>query len=260
MQRARRRVLLLQILLSFLLLQEGGARTAWSLSHHQPPNKSSALAYQPLFSFFRRGDAAAHFTEKRSRRRRKQQHPSKSSTGGSSNKKRNTSRKDDSGGSGDGGLRIVVLPAWWARLWYIVTALNPALAVIFNDYAKMVGVMYKPPKQHYLAKTYETIFFFARLKPRVSFAIGAILRALHLTTALQYAFDPTAGVGFGLNIICLFAHSRWPAVGVLGWSATKQMWKLLGARPPRGLSVPITISMRKEKDPEVVTRGYRLGL
>jgi len=158
---------------------------------------------------------------------------------------------------------IVVVPPKWARFWYTATAFNPTLAVIFNDYSRMVEPLrqLQTQQQQYrlVRSTYETIFFFAKLKPRVSFAIGAILRALQLTTALQYAFDPSAGVGFGLNIICLFAKSRWPAVTVLGWSATKIPWKMLGACPPKGLAVPITISMRKDKG-DAVIQGYRLGV
>ena len=140
-----------------------------------------------------------------------------------------------------------VLPKTWARLIYTMTAWNPALAVLFNDYAKMVRPFrpYQTQKQqhHALAKTYETLFFFARLKPRVTFAIGAMLRALQLTTAFQYVFDPSAGIGFGLDILCLFARSRWPATIVLGWSVTKPFWKFLGANPPSGLPVPISISV-----------------
>jgi hypothetical protein len=141
-------------------------------------------------------------------------------------------------------------PLTWTRLLYIFSAWNPGLAVLFNDYARMVEPFRRAPQTpHRLARTYETLFFFARLRPRVSFAIGAALRALQLTTAFQYVFDPTSGVGFGLNIICLFARSRWPATIVFGWSITKPMWTLLGARPPSGLPVPISISMRKEKSP-----------
>ena len=32
-----------------------------------------------------------------------------------------------------------------------------------------------------------------------------------VSTALQYVFDPAVGIGFGLDILCLFAQSRWPA-------------------------------------------------
>eukprot|EP00977_Amphora_coffeiformis_P011748 scaffold2868_cov171-Amphora_coffeaeformis.AAC.1 len=132
-----------------------------------------------------------------------------------------------------------VLPKLWARFMYVLTALNPALAVFCNDYAKMMGP-YRPVRTQHL-------FFFARLKPRVTFTIGAMLRALQLTTAFQYVFDPSVGMGFGLDVLFLFAQSKWPATIVLGWSVTKPFWKALGANPPSGLPVPISISMVKGK-------------
>lgn len=147
----------------------------------------------------------------------------------------------------------VVISKRCARLLYILTALNPGLAVLFNDYNRMLPdffLRHKIPTrpQHRLAKTYETLFFFARLKPRVSFAIGAGLRALQMTTALQYVFNPVAGVGFGLNILCWYARSQWPATIVLGWALGNPFWKLLGACPPSSTpGVPITFVMRKEK-------------
>ena len=115
----------------------------------------------------------------------------------------------------------------WARVLYFVSAFNPLLAVLFNDYSRMMEFHDNSPK-HVLAKTYETLFFFAKLKPRVSFAIGAVFRALQLTTAFQYVFDPSIGVGFGLNLLALWAKSRWPATIVLGWTVTKPFWKILG--------------------------------
>eukprot|EP00966_Prymnesium_polylepis_P166989 3860221-Prymnesium_polylepis.1 len=94
-----------------------------------------------------------------------------------------------------------------------------------------------------IAKTYNTLFYFARFKPRVAFTIGSMLRALQMTTAFQFVFDPVAGVGTGLNLICLFAGSRWPAVIVLGWAVTKQFWTILGARAPSGVPFPIQLSL-----------------
>ena len=151
--------------------------------------------------------------------------------------------------------RSLVLPRKWARILYSISALNPTLAVLFNDYSRMLQPFrpLKKQQQHALARTYETIFFFARLKPRVSFAIGAMLRALQLTTALQHVFDPSAGVGLGLDMLSLFARSRWPATLVLGWSATAPAWRALGAHPPSGLPVPIAISMRPTTMPSTAS-------
>ena len=137
---------------------------------------------------------------------------------------------------------------------------NPILAVWHNDYSRMWEPVPRMQTKHVLAKTYETLFFFAKLKPRVSFAIGAMFRALQLTTAFQYVFDPSIGVGFGLNLLALWAKSRWPATIVLGWTLTKPMWKIFGACPPSGLPVPITVTWKTPKDVPVASKGYRIGL
>lgn len=180
-----------------------------------------------------------------------------------SNQNDNSNSSPDNSNNSDPKERIIYnlcIPTPLARFLYTVSALNPLIAVLFNDYSRMKTMRMQPRQTHYLARTYETLFYFARLKPRVSFSIGAMLRGLQLTTAFQYVFDPTAGCGLGLNLICLFARSRWPATVVLGWALTKPMWKILGACPPSGLPVPITISLKAPKDAPVVTKGYRIGL
>ena len=130
-----------------------------------------------------------------------------------------------------------VLPRIWSRIFYSISALNPFLAVVFNDYTRMVLLAPRSRPSY-------PLIFFTRLKPRVSFAIGAILRALQMTTAFQYVFDPTIGVGLGLDLVCYLAQSRWPATIVLGWSVTPRLWHALGAAPPSSRPVPISISMR----------------
>jgi hypothetical protein len=152
----------------------------------------------------------------------------------------------------------------WSRFLYILSAVNPFLAVFFNDYSQMcdfIPHIQTAKNVNVLSRTYETLFFFARLRPRVSFAIGAAFRALQLTTAFQYIFDPSVGVGFGLNLLCLYAKSRWPATIVLGWALSKPVWKVLGACPPTGLPVPIRISLKEiSKEAPVASKGYRIGL
>ncbi|KAL1521233.1 hypothetical protein AB1Y20_020905 [Prymnesium parvum] len=146
-----------------------------------------------------------------------------------------------------GGSARRVLPRPCGRMLYLLSAVNPALAVLHNDYLRGVPVLLprpaspKPPSS--LARTYGTLFYFARLKPRVAFTIGAMLRGLQLTTAIQFVFDPVAGVGAGLNLMCLFAGSRWPAAVVLGWAATKQWWQFLGAYSPSSVPFPIRLSL-----------------
>ena len=70
---------------------------------------------------------------------------------------------------------------------------------------------------------------------------------LTVPTALQWVFDPSAGVGCGLNLLGLFSSSRWPAHVVLGWSLSKGLWKWLGAEPPAKLSVPIDVKARRSR-------------
>ena len=59
---------------------------------------------------------------------------------------------------------------------------------------------------------------------------------------LQYVFDPSAGVGAGLNLLCLTVFSKWPPAFVCGWALTKPFWQLLGARAPT-VRVPIGVSV-----------------
>ena len=80
-----------------------------------------------------------------------------------------------------------VLPRAWARRLYCATSINPLLAVAFNDYTSHIrmplvtnALHLKGPRN--LAKTYGTLFYFARLKPRVAFTIGGMLRALQVQT------------------------------------------------------------------------------
>lgn len=128
---------------------------------------------------------------------------------------------------------------------YIVTALNPLLFVITNSYECTAVQVLKPYKaQPTLAAAYRTVFYFARLKPRLLFAIGGMLRGLQLTTPIRFAFDPPAGCGAGLNLLCLVAGSRWPATGVLGFAVCKPFWRVLGAEAP-SVQVPISVFGRR---------------
>ena len=128
-----------------------------------------------------------------------------------------------------------------SRVLYIVTALNPLLFVITNSYERTAVQVLKPYKaQPTLAAAYRTVFYFAKLKPRLLFTIGGLLRGLQLTTPIRFAFDPPAGCGAGINVLCLFAGSRWPATGVLGFALCKPFWRVLGAEAP-SLQLPISV-------------------
>ena len=112
---------------------------------------------------------------------------------------------------------------------YLVTVVNPIMALVNNDYSRRILVPGSPPseekKGNALAGLYRTIFYFARLKPRLMYSVGAGLRALQMTTPLQFIFDPPAGVGAGIDLLALASSSRWPAMLVLGWSTSKVMCK-----------------------------------
>ena len=100
-------------------------------------------------------------------------------------------------------------------------------------------------KDAFVERAWSSIFYFARLRPRLLFVIGSALRALQTTTVLQYVFDPTAGVGFGLNVLALLTSSRWPATFLLGWASSSGLWRLLGAKPPPKINVPIAVSIKR---------------
>ena len=135
------------------------------------------------------------------------------------------------------------------KLLYIATVINPALSVIHNEYHSVVPVLKRdtaaaPFRGGGVAPPiYRTLFYFARLKPRLLFVVGACLRALQQTTVLNLVFDPGVGVGAGLNLLALSTSSRWPASFTLGWALSKPGWRLLRAEPPSVRSVPISMRL-----------------
>ena len=139
--------------------------------------------------------------------------------------------------------------AWWRRRrrlrrWILfVTFVNVVPCVARNDYAASPWPLC-PPLDRKAPLVYRSLFYFARLRPRILFTMGACLRALQLTTPVQHVFDPGAGVGAGLNLLALFVGSRWPAPLVLGWAATRRPWRLLGAETPDAARVPITVKLQ----------------
>ena len=116
------------------------------------------------------------------------------------------------------------LPAHLCKVLYVATCINPSLSVLANKYTgvrnfRPLNVLHGSAWQAQSSLTagvYKTLFYFARLKPRLLFAIGACARALQQTTVLQLVFDPSVGVGAGLNILALLTGSQWPAALVLG--------------------------------------------
>lgn len=98
------------------------------------------------------------------------------------------------------------------RTLYLLTAVNPMLAALSNDYSSRVQVpgskTQKP--EGIVSGVYRTLFYFARLKPRLMFSVGAALRALQMTTALQVrrphahpALDPSVRLECRPHLVAL---------------------------------------------------------
>jgi hypothetical protein len=159
------------------------------------------------------------------------------------------------------------LPKRLCRMLYIVTAVNPALSVLANEYVTLNSKSNSGTSAP-LAATYRTIFYFARcarpaslcvglltpsrgkrlqpvcrLKPRLLWVVGSCLRALQQTTVLQLVFDPSIGVGAGLNLLAMACNSRWPSALLLGWACSKPFWLYLHAAPPPTVQVPISLKL-----------------
>ena len=137
-----------------------------------------------------------------------------------------------------------IVPRFWAHILYVATALSPAWAVLQQAY----NVPFFPKTGSPTNARRSLLSAVRLINPRVTFAIGSLLRALQLSTALRYVFDPTIGVGAGLNVVCSYvAQSQWPGTIVLGWTMSEIMWKILGARPPshRLPQVPISLSVTR---------------
>ena len=140
-----------------------------------------------------------------------------------------------------------LLPTRVCRWLYIFTVVNPVLSVIANEYKNVDSkflpspLRAEPLSTHRTASVYRTLFYFAKLKPRLLFAVGACLRALQQTTVIQLVFDPSVGVGAGLNLVALATASRWPSALMLGWAVSKPYWRFLHAAPPEGAKLPIQL-------------------
>jgi hypothetical protein len=130
---------------------------------------------------------------------------------------------------------------------YWLTATNAVMAVLVNDY-RIPLAAHSPEAAGLLGNIYSRVFFFARLRPRLLFSVGALLRALQQCTPLQQIIDPSAGVGAGVNICAYVAGSRWVGPVVVGWAATREFWVLLGARKVEGAHLPISVSITRELD------------
>ena len=140
------------------------------------------------------------------------------------------------------------LPVWACRTAYAFSAVNPAISVFANEYKGVRPLL--PARESRKVATnapltavaVRSIFYFARLKPRLLFVMGSVLRALQLTTVVHYVFDPSIGVGAGLNMLALLCSSQWPAPLLLGWALSKPVWLALRAQAPQqSYRVPISV-------------------
>lgn len=128
------------------------------------------------------------------------------------------------------------------RWLYYATIVNTVISVMVNDYKSIVPMLHLQLEGNRpAAAVYRSLFYFAKLRPRLLFVVGACLRALQQTTVIQLVFDPTVGIGAGLNLLALMTASRWPSALTLGWAASKPFWRLLRASPPPHVNVPITL-------------------
>ena len=123
------------------------------------------------------------------------------------------------------------------RTLFSATSVNPALAVIFNDYERRA---IRPLQTTLPAGLPRLLSAFVSMKPRVMFTIGALLRALQLTTPIRWVFDPTCGIGAGINLLCYWSNAKWPAAIVLGYMVSLPFWSALGTGDgPAPPAIPI---------------------
>lgn len=134
------------------------------------------------------------------------------------------------------------------HLLYWLTAADAVHSVFLNEYSSKAALWWRlfqiagpssspssGDRHHHNAlvpSVYSRLFYFAKLRPRLLYAIGALLRALQLCSPLRRILDPTAGVGAGVNLCALLAGSRWVKPLVLGWATTK--WVSSPDPPPGG--------------------------
>mmetsp|Transcript_33087 Transcript_33087/g.51235 ORF Transcript_33087/g.51235 Transcript_33087/m.51235 type:complete len:233 (-) Transcript_33087:571-1269(-) len=127
---------------------------------------------------------------------------------------------------------------------YWLSALSALEAVRLNKYGT-ISSFHADSKEALIPGVYKRLFYFARLRPRLLFCIGSLLRALQLCTPIVRIIDPSIGVGAGINLLAMICGSRWVKPLVLGWTLTRSFWTLLGAKKVEGGHLPITLSIRE---------------
>jgi len=151
-------------------------------------------------------------------------------------------------------------PRYIQHALYWITAADAILSVILNEYSdfSLCGAFFVPhaTTQGVVREVYSKLFYFARMRPRLLYSIGALLRAFSLCTPLRYLLDPTVGVGAGIHFFAYLAGSRWVKPLILGWATTKAFWTWMGARPVHRAYLPITLSIHEweEKKEKKITK------
>lgn len=135
-------------------------------------------------------------------------------------------------------------PRVFHQLLYWITAADAVQSVLLNEYRHVSSAI----PHGAFPSVYSKLFYFARLRPRLLYAVGALLRALQLCTPVGRILDPTIGVGAGINFCAIIASSRWVKPLILGFCSTKFLWKWLGARRVSRAFLPITLSIREWED------------
>ena len=129
------------------------------------------------------------------------------------------------------------------RTLCVVTSVNPALAVLSNDYeqrriGRIVGLTV-PQASTAFDSILPKWLFSVVLRPRVLFSIGSMLRAVQMNSPLRHIFDPSCGIAAGVNLLCLWSNAKWPATMVLGWVISPLFWTALGGESPTMPAIPI---------------------
>lgn len=95
---------------------------------------------------------------------------------------------------------------------YWITAADSIISVILNEYTDVffpgASIVAHNEKQGVVREVYSKLFYFARMRPRLLYSIGALVRALSLCTPLRHLVDPTVGVGAGIHFFAHLAGSR----------------------------------------------------
>ena len=108
---------------------------------------------------------------------------------------------------------------------YWITAADTIVSVILNEYTgfsfPVTSIVIPNEKQGVVREVYSKLFYFARMRPRLLYAIGAMVRALSLCTPIRYLVDPTVGVGAGIHF---FAHLACARVSLVHHH--RYCWKL----------------------------------